>query len=109
MKDFHFYAEMPEGRTSKRATKAFPVPFTRDGIRRAIKAGNRFNVTAAFVGPEYRFSRGMRECISGMFDRDNSPVATTSCSIEWLDEKCVRIDEATARLSHPALFAYLDD
>lgn len=108
MKDFHFYAEMPEARASKRATKAWPVPFTREGIRRAVKAGNRFNVAAVYTGDEYRRPGGMREAIASMFDHENSDVTVTGASIDFLASRCVRIDEATARLSHPALFARLD-
>lgn len=109
MNGFRFYAEMPADRASKRATKAFPAPFTRDGIRRAVKAGNAFNVTAVFTDPEHRMQNGMVECIGAVFDRDNSPVTLTACSWDWLSSRCVRIDEETARKSHPELFKRLDD
>lgn len=108
MQGFHFYAEMPEGRASKRASKAFPVPFTREGIKRAVKAGNRFNVTACYTGDKYRRPDGMREAVGAVYDHDDSAVASTGASPGYLSSRCVRIDEATARISHPALFQVLD-
>lgn len=111
MKDFAFYAEMPDDRRSKAASKAFPVPFIRAGIKRAVAAGAQFNVTAAFTGAEYLFHDGQgprREAIAALFDHPNSAVATTGVDPRWLANRCVRIDEATARKSHPALFEVLD-
>ena len=107
MQGFRFYAEMPEARKSKRATKDFPVPFTRDGIRRAVKAGNRFNVSAVFTGREHRMVDGY-EAVAAVFEHGGSAVASTGVSFDFLRTRCVNIDEPTARKSHPELFKVLD-
>jgi hypothetical protein len=112
MKDFHFYAEMPEGRKSKSASKAYPFqPWTRATLKRYAAEGRHVNVCAVLVSDSaYLSAQGdvMREAISALLDQPNSPVCGSSASRGYLDKRTVRIDEATARLLHPALFAYLD-
>lgn len=110
MLGYRFYAEMPEARKSKSASKAFPVPHTRAGIKRAVAAGNRFNVCAVLQPAEvYHGASGATlEAIAAVFDHDNSGVCLTGVSPQWLRERTTHIDEATARKSHPALFARLD-
>lgn len=48
------------------------------------------------------------EAIAGLFDRPNSPVASTAVAVDVLREKCKRVPERRAREVHPELFKYLD-
>ncbi len=48
------------------------------------------------------------DCISAIYFCDNSPVCYSTCSWDYLIEKCKRVSEKRAREIHPALFAYLD-
>ncbi len=50
----------------------------------------------------------IKDCISAVQDISNSGVCGSSVSRGYLDERTTRIDEATARKLHPALFAFLD-
>lgn len=112
MQGFKFHAEMPEERSSKSASKAFPhAPWTRATLKRMADAGKHVNVCAVATDPEQTYLSGhtvVTECISSLFDRPNSPVCGSSAAREYLSKRTVRIDEATARKLHPALFEYLD-
>ena len=113
MNGFRFFVEMPEARKSKSASKAYPhQPWTRATMRRYAEQGKRLNVCAVFTDPRHSFgSRGvpMVECISAVYDHENSDVTMTAASRDYLSTRCVSIDEATARKLHPALFRRLDD
>jgi hypothetical protein len=50
----------------------------------------------------------MHEAVGGVFERPNSPVASTAVARSYLAENCKRIPESEAREIHPALFEYLD-
>lgn len=112
MNGFRFHAEMPEDRRSKSASKAHPFePWTRATLKRLAAAGRHANVTAVYAGAEYGYTDGrtrMQEAVAAVYDWENSACATTSASMEYLRKRTVRIDEATARKLHPALFDYLD-
>lgn len=112
MKDFQFHAEMPEERKSKSASKAYPhQPWTRATLKRYAAEGRHVNVAAVATDRAQWYHDGrnlMKECISAVFDHPNSPVAGSAASRGYLDSRTVRIDEATARKLHPALFACLD-
>jgi hypothetical protein len=80
------------------------------GIRFYQENGKR-SVVAVLVPQseierEFFVSTGMHEALGGVFDRDNSPVATTSVSVDYLREKCKRISEKMAREIHPELFKH---
>lgn len=108
MNGYKFHAEMPEARKSKGASKAYPAPFTRAGLKALAASGGLCNVCAAF-GESFLSQGGvMVEIVSAVFSHENSSVACNSASREYLLERTVRIDEATARKLHPALFSYLD-
>lgn len=64
-------------------------------------------VIALELGPEFQRGRTW-DCVASVYDRANSPVATSSVERAYLSEKCRRIPEATAREIHPQLFACLD-
>lgn len=117
MQGFHFYAEMPDDRVGKHASRKNPrqpltfMPWTRATLKALAASGQHVNVTAAYVGSEYVFHDGQgarREAIAALYDWTNSAVATTAVDPRWLRERCTRIDEATARKLHPALFSVLD-
>lgn len=110
MKDFHFFAAMPEDRKSKARTKAAPA-WTRATVRELAAAGKHADCVAVYTDRSLWFvSHGevMREAVAGVYSQDNSPVCSTSVGAGWLRSRCVRIDEPTARKLHPALFEYLD-
>ena len=52
---------------------------------------------------QYRY-----ECVSALFDEDNSPVCGGAISEEYIRRRCKRISEAKAREIHPKLFEYLE-
>src|SRR5215469_5708552 len=71
------------------------------------------NVTAVFTDTG-RFSRDFDgtygyDAVGAVDCYPNSPVASTSVSIAWMQTKGKRISEAEARDIHPNLFAYLDE
>ena len=49
------------------------------------------------------------EAIASLFETPNSPVASTSVAVEYLQEYCKRVSEKKARELHPELFKRLDD
>jgi hypothetical protein len=72
------------------------------------------NVIAMFVGKGGRTvghwsTRGfIAETISAVFDYDNSPVASSGASIEYMQQCTIRVSEKVARQIHPEMFNYLD-
>ncbi len=66
-------------------------------------------VAALVLNGSYRSSgRVCYEAIAGLFDQANAPVAGTGVALDYLRQKCKRISEAQARITHPALFERLD-
>jgi hypothetical protein len=98
MKDIRFYLEY--------STKAD----RRQATRKAL--GNHDgNVFAARADCGSFLSDG-EACIEGLgavYYRPNSPVASTSASLDHLSTRCLRISEAQAREIHPELFKRLDE
>lgn len=92
MNGIRFYAEFPEGVSKRR-----PV-------------AEATNVVALFAGSyTIRDGEAILEGLGSLYDRPNSPVASTGISAGFLRSKCKRISEAKAREIHPALFARLDE
>lgn len=48
------------------------------------------------------------DAVGGVFERPNSPVASTAVDRSYLDKETRRIPEGKAREIHPELFRYLD-
>jgi len=48
------------------------------------------------------------EAIAALFDRPNAPVAGTGVALDYLREKCKRVNETKAHTIHPVLFQRLD-
>lgn len=106
MKGFSFYAEMTQARQSKRASAMWNA-FTRETLRDMAAQGDNVNVCAVAAGTARSGPHGgiMYDVVSSLLDIPNSPVCTSSASVEYLRRRTVRIDEALARKLHPALFA----
>lgn len=110
MNGFKFHAEMPDLMKSKRGDSMFN-PWTRATLKDMAEIGSHANVVAVFTDRNmWRVNRGgwMKECVSSVRGNPNSPVTVTAASCEYLRTRTVRIDEATARKLHPALFDFLD-
>lgn len=112
MKGIHFFAEMPEGRKSKSASKAHPFqPWTRATLRRYAAEGKHVNVCAVIqdtqrLGEMIGYQREVHfDAIASVFDHPNSAVCSTGTTAGYLRARAVRIDEDLARKLHPALFA----
>lgn len=92
MNGFRFFAEYPEGVSKRR-----PV-------------SDAVNVVALSTEDRGCMENGqwVLECISGVYDRANSDVATTSVSRAYLNSRCKRVSEVVARKIHPRLFERLD-
>lgn len=111
MKGYHFYTTMPDERKSKSASKAWPRPFTRATLRDFAQEAPCY-VECLAVDPE-SFSDGMPggrkfECAGALQADNDQAVCGSSCSREYLRDRCIRISEAPARKLHPALFRYLE-
>ncbi len=112
MKDFHFFACMPDGRNSKSASKQFPMqPWTRATLRSYAAAGRYVDCVAVYTDRNLSYvlnGEVQREAITGVYAHENSACCSSSVSHSYLDKRCVRVDEKLARRLHPALFQYLD-
>lgn len=111
MKNYRYYAEMPEDRGSKSGSRGYD-PFTREWLRDLADDYRGHNNCIAvplenghrmFQGSTLRF-----DIYSAVNDRSNSPVEGSSTDGEYLRKRCVRIDAELARRLHPALFDYLE-
>lgn len=69
------------------------------------------NVIAAFVanGTFWQSGKPCYETLDAVYFRPNSPVASSSISLDFLRRFCKRVSEARAREIHPALFERLDE
>lgn len=96
MKGIKFFLEYPNAKEKRKAT--------RDNL------GNHTgNVIATLEGTQMVGRSGAQiDALAGVFFTENSPVATSAVSYEYLGERCKRISEATAREIHPELFKRLD-
>jgi len=100
MNGYAFYAEMPDQEAkSKRG-------FTRKALKAMAERGEHCNVTAILT--QYRYGNRLIDAVSAAYYHANSQVTTTSVDRDWLRDKTVHIDEATARKLHPLLFQLLD-
>lgn len=111
MKDFKFYAEMPEDRRSKSASIKFDA-FTRDNLRTLASRGLHNNVIAVPLDdagrPLWIGDTTSMDAFVTQVDRSNSPVAGGVVQQEYLRKRCVLIRESLARQLHPNLFFHLE-
>lgn len=101
MRGIRFYAEYPEG-TSKRqpvlaATNVVALLIPEDGSSEWYSQPNGDGGSMV-----------LGECLSGVYDYPNSPVAGTAVAREYLEKRCKRVSERVARRIHPELFKRLD-
>jgi len=113
MKEFRFYADMPESRRSKAACKANPFfPWTVAALRaRAENHGLKVDVIAIHLQDDGRplyTGSGNIEAVAVAIEGNHSSYCTTSASPDYLAKRCTRIPEELARTLSPSLFAYLE-
>lgn len=120
MKGFRFYAEMPEERKSKSASKAYPFfPWTVKALRERAESGefkgyltNRAPcVTAVELqsnGYPMWNNNGTFGVVAAAIDGNHHSYGYCSASREYLAKRCVRIPEDLARILSPELFRYLE-
>lgn len=111
MKDFKFYAELPDdGRQSKSGSKHY-YAFTRAHLQDKADRGLRNNCIAIPLEngrPVYQGSTLNFDAFGVVLN--NIPRSVEGCSSNqgYLRAKCVRISEELARCLHPNLFLYLE-
>lgn len=120
MKGFRFYAEMPESRKSKSASKAHPFfPWTVAALRERAESGefkgyltNRAPcVTAVELqsnGHPMWNNDGTFGVVAAAIDGNHHSYCYSSASPDYIRERCTRIPEDLARILSPELFAYLE-
>lgn len=97
MNGYFFYIEFPDKKSKRKATRKNLV-------------GHTGNIVAVF-GEHWLSGTSkdiLQECICGVFNTPNSPVCSSSVSVDYLRDVCLRISEKQARSVHPELFKYLD-
>lgn len=100
MKNFRFYAEMPEERKSKSASKANPFrPWTVATLRDMAAIGSKCDVIAVHKNGE-----SVGTAIAG---NEYSYVWLSTYDRGYLRKRTTRIPEALARQLAPQLFARL--
>jgi hypothetical protein len=113
MKGYRFYAEMPEARKSKSASKANPFfPWTVAALTEAANNGRRFCVAAVELDESGRLVWNGGSNTFGMVAPaiDQNPHSYGYCSGTrgYLAKRCTRIPESLARVLSPELFRYLE-
>lgn len=120
MKGFRFYAEMPQARKSKSASKANPLfPWTVAALRARAQSGefegfftNRAPcVTAVELQSNGRpawNNDGTFGVVAAAIDGNHHSYGYCSASHDYLRKRCTRIPEDLARILSPELFRYLE-
>ena len=107
MKNVSFYAEMPEHRGSKSASKAFPFePWTRETLRYAAGRGQFVDVVATLSD-----TARLGEMNGNKRDVHYDAITVdglTTVSDGYLRKRATRIDETLARRLCPSIFETLD-
>lgn len=110
MQKYRFYAEMPEARGSKSASKQYG-PFTREALQAAAARGGHVNCIAVLLEngkPLWCGIGGLRmDAIACDVERVNGPVVLGTVDRDYLRQRCVRVTEALAAKLHPKLATYL--
>lgn len=109
---YRWYAEMPESRGSKSATK-YHNAFTRAFLQNVIALGFRHNCVAVPLNgdgqPLWIPGTLMMDAYAGVNDQSNAPVAGTTVEQAYLRRRCLRITPGMVEKLHPNLFNYLKD
>lgn len=110
MQKYRFYAEMPDNRRSKSASRHFGA-FTRKMLERLAAAGGHVNCIAVLLEngkPLWCGIGGLRmDAIACDVERGNGPVVLGTVDRDYLRQRCVRITADLAAKLHPRLATYL--
>lgn len=112
MKGYRFFAEMPEERKSKSASKAYPrEPWTVATMRRYVEQGRHVNCVALCTDESSYVSSGnvLQGAVSAVYGHENSPCCYNSVSHEYLRKRCVRVPADLAFKLHPELATYVSE
>ena len=112
MKGYRFYAEMPQERKSKSASKANPFfPWTVAALRAKAESGFRCDMVALIIGdngkPVYSGS-WMADAVGVAIEGNQLSYCHAQVADEYLTKRCTRIPEDLARILSPQLFRYLE-
>lgn len=113
MKGYRFYAEMPQERESKSASKAHPFfPWTVAALREKADQGFRCDLVAVPIDDNGRLLwQGNSLCfdiVSVAIEGNRLIYCIGGTSREYLAKRCTRIPEDLARKLSPELFHYLE-
>jgi hypothetical protein len=112
MKGYRFYAEMPESRGSKSASKKNPLfHWTVKALRERAAAGFKACVTAIDLqddGRPYFNNDGTICATATAIDGNHLSYCGASVSGDYLRLRATRIPEELARQLSPELFRYLE-
>lgn len=112
MKGYRFYAEMPDSRGSKSASKSNPFfPWTVKALRERAAAGFKACVTALDLQDDGRpvyNNDGTMGATAVAIDGNHLSYCGASVSRDYLRLRATRIPEELARQLSPELFRYLE-
>ena len=113
MKGYRFFAEMPEERVSKSASKAYPFfPWTVAQLRERAAQGYRATCVAVFLDDSGRpLWNGVGDSMESMavaIDGNHSSYCVTGVTREYLRKRAVRVPGELARRLSPELFRRLE-
>lgn len=109
MKNYRFYAELPDdGRESKSGSKHYHA-FTREHLRSKADRGLRNNCIAVLIDDKgqplwHVGTDGTMDAIVPAYGANNAAVCCGCVSRDYLRKRCVRIDAELAKKLHPNLF-----
>lgn len=112
MKGYRFYAEMPQDRKSKSASKANAFsPWTVKALRERAAQGFRCDVVAVQLGTDGKpvYSGNWMADAVGVAIADNRlSYCHAQVADEYLSKRATRIPEDLAHVLSPELFRYLE-
>lgn len=113
MKGYRFYAEMPQDRKSKSASKANPFfPWTVKALRERAAQGFRCDVSAVPLDdtgrPLWHATDLCFDYVSTCIEGNRQSYAWNSTHRDYVSKRTTRIPEDLARILSPELFRYLE-
>lgn len=112
MKGYRFYAEMPQDRKSKSASKANPFfPWTVKALRERAAQGFRCDVVALIIGDDGKPLYSGNWCADAVgmaIEGNRLSYCHAQVSDDYLSKRATRIPEDLARSLSPELFRYLE-
>lgn len=107
MKGYRFFAELPDNRASKAASKRYDQ-FDRHHLRNLAARGLHANLVALLLNDEGQPRYGYSDSMMDAYCIEFGNIILTRVQRGWLDKRCVRIDEDLARKLCPAMFEFLE-